>query len=140
MKAIIKPKIISVTVCLRFPEEARFIKTCIQNRIGELNLPEEFLKERQHFLSKAETKSYIKLYRYEILLLHEYWTIRCFNEGKGDGIGRRLSYLERLLGRRDAKKQFERITTELHQGNVIEDDEAQDVPFPPFFGDSDYGD
>jgi len=119
-------------------EEVRYIRRIWQGSRHELPVGRRFAVVRATLLEGLERNDGVQLFSPEIEWLYQYWVRRDFNEGRNATIENRLEYLSRLIGKRKAKLMYNRITKKMHEQNLREDEDAEDVPFPAFWSDSDF--
>lgn len=128
---------IPVTIIMQ--DELRHVIHAWLRGAKEMNMSIYFIKKRIAFLNRSISKHHVKLFKVEIEWLYEYWVKRVFNEGEDTEIKQRRKYCEDLIGKKEAKLLFNKITKCLHEQNLGEDEDAEEVPFPVFWGDSDFG-
>ena len=119
-------------------DEVNYIRRIWQGHRHELPVPRRFAVVRATILEGLEKNDGVQLFKPEIEWLYQYWVRRDFNEGRNKTIENRLEYLSRLIGKRKSKLMYNRITKKMHEQNLREDEDAEDVPFPTFWGDSDF--
>jgi hypothetical protein len=129
-----------IPVTIVTPDEVKFIVTSWLRKSEGFSLPVKTVKRRIAILSRSTSRRNMSLYKLEVEWLYEYWAERYFNEGKEGIVGVRLKYCEKRIGRKQAKILLRKITTGLHEQNLREAEDAEDVPFPISWGDSDYAD
>jgi hypothetical protein len=127
-----------IPVAIVLLDEVKFIRDSWLRKAKEFSLPVKTVKRRIAILSRSTARTNVRLFDIEVEWLYEYWARRYFYEGNEGIIGQRLKYCEKRIGRKQAKTLLGIITTELHVQNLREADDAEDIHFPPSWGDSDF--